>query len=75
MWQNGNGLLQVFIGVSVEVYKPRLENHFEMAVFEDLKAACTLVYTLFLWSNVPIKPESEWDLQELYGFTGDQSVT
>ena len=65
MWQKGNMLVSMS-SLSLEVYKPRLEDHFEMVGFDDLPGH-------FLWSNVPIKPVSEWDLQELYGFNGDQS--
>lgn len=76
MWQKGNGLPQVFMSsLSLEGYKPRLEDHFEMAGFNDLQGCPPLVHTFFLWSNVPVKPASEWDLQELYGCNGDQSVT
>lgn len=58
---------QVFVSsLSLEAYKPRLGGHFEMVGFDNLQG-CSHPHTFLLWSNVPIKPESARDCQELYG--------
>ena len=40
MWQKGNMLVSMS-SLSLEVYKPRLEDHCEMVGFDDLPGCCS----------------------------------